>query len=209
MREHSSMHSHLSWAKERIDEMEATLASIEARAAEVKAGSKAEANQALAAMKKAHAEFNARFRKAAEAGEAALQAVGAQLESDWHAFEVHVRSYFEATGRQMEQQQATFRDVAAAQFAAWRGTAEDLRREVAKLAATGRADVEDAISQMQESARVSEARLQNLKQAGNESWTALNSALGESRRAFDRANDAAWDALKRATTGKGSTHPGA
>jgi hypothetical protein len=33
-----------------------------------------------------------------------------------------------------------------------------------------------------------EARLQSLKQAGNGFWTALSAALGESRKAFDRAN---------------------
>jgi hypothetical protein len=43
-----------------------------------------------------------------------------------------------------------------------------------------------------------EARLEKLKQAGSESWTALSAALAESRKAFDRANQTAWDALKRA-----------
>ena len=38
-----------------------------------------------------------------------------------------------------------------------------------------------------------------LKQAGKESWTALSAALTESRKAFDRANQQAWDALKRAS----------
>ena len=42
------------------------------------------------------------------------------------------------------------------------------------------------------------AQLQKLKQAGSESWTALSAALAKSRMAFDRANQAAWDALKRA-----------
>jgi hypothetical protein len=42
-----------------------------------------------------------------------------------------------------------------------------------------------------------DARVQKLKQAGAESWTMLNAALAESRKAFDRANQATWDALKR------------
>ena len=43
-----------------------------------------------------------------------------------------------------------------------------------------------------------EARLQKLKQAGSESWTALSDALAESRKAFDQANQRAWDAFRRA-----------
>jgi hypothetical protein len=40
--------------------------------------------------------------------------------------------------------------------------------------------------------------------AGTESWAALTSALAESRAAFDRANQVAWDAFKRATNPGGS-----
>jgi len=39
-------------------------------------------------------------------------------------------------------------------------------------------------------------RLQKLKQAGSESWSVLSAALAESRKAFDQANQAAWNALK-------------
>jgi hypothetical protein len=51
---------------------------------------------------------------------------------------------------------------------------------------------------MKADASEAEARLQELKQAGSESWTVFGAALAESRKAFDRANQAVWDALKRA-----------
>jgi len=41
-----------------------------------------------------------------------------------------------------------------------------------------------------------EARLEKLKQAGSSSWSVLSAALTESRKAFDEANQAAWNALK-------------
>jgi hypothetical protein len=53
---------------------------------------------------------------------------------------------------------------------------------------------------MNADASKAEANLQELKRAGTESWAALNGALAESRAAFDRANQSAWDALKRAAT---------
>jgi hypothetical protein len=38
--------------------------------------------------------------------------------------------------------------------------------------------------------------LKKLKEAGSESWSVLSAALAESRKAFDHANQTAWNALK-------------
>jgi hypothetical protein len=54
------------------------------------------------------------------------------------------------------------------------------------------------VKQMKADAAEAEAGLQKLKQAGSETWAALSAALAESRKAFDQANQKAWDALKRA-----------
>ncbi len=88
--------------------------------------------------------------------------------------------------------------MADIQVKAWREAAEKLHEAAAQVAAARRADIDAALKQMKADASEAEARLQKLKQAGNESWTVLGAALAESRKAFDRANQAAWDALKRA-----------
>ena len=119
--------------------------------------------------------------------------------SQWNGFEANVKTYFETVDKQIDQQQATFRDVAAAQQKAWREAGERLHNEAAKIAAAKRPDIDAAVKQMKADASEAEARLQKLKQAGSESWAALSAALEESRKAFDRANQAAWEALKRAT----------
>ena len=121
------------------------------------------------------------------------------MESQWHGFEAEVKTYFDTFGKQIEQQQATFRDVASAQVKAWREAADRLHQEATKVAAAKRADVDAAVEQMKADAAQAEAHFQKLKQAGKESWTALSAALTESRKAFDRANQQAWDALKRAS----------
>jgi hypothetical protein len=51
---------------------------------------------------------------------------------------------------------------------------------------------------MKAEAAEAEVRLQKLRQAGSESWTALSAALADSRMAFDHSNQKAWDAFKRA-----------
>jgi hypothetical protein len=194
----SSMHFYLNWAKERIDEMDATLASLEANASQVQAEFKVKANQLIADLKKRRDQFQAAVKKQAETGEATWERTKAQLESQWNGFEAQVKTYIDTVGKQIEQQQATFRDVAAAQVEAWREAADKFHDAATKLAAERRADFDAAVKQMKADASEVEARLEKLKQAGNESWTALSAALAESRKAFDRANQTAWDALKRA-----------
>jgi len=194
----SSMHFYLNWAKERIDEMDATLASLEAKAGQVQAESKVKANQLIAELQKRRDEFQAAVKKQAEAGEAAWARTKPQLESRWNDFEAQVKTYIDSVGKQVQQQQATFRDVAAAQVKAWREAADKLHDAAAKVAAARRADLDATVRQMKADASEAEARLQKLKQAGSESWTTFGAALAESRNAFDRANQAAWDALKRA-----------
>jgi BMFP domain-containing protein YqiC len=199
MPEHSSMHSYLNWTKERLDEMDATLASLEAKAGQVKADSKAKADQLITDLKKRRDEFQVKVKAQAQAGEATLHATKAQLEPQWQAFEAHVKTYFETVGKQIELQQATFRDVATAQVKAWREAADKVHDAAAKVATEKRANVDAAVKQMKADAAEAETQLQKLKQAGKESWAALSAALAESRKAFDQANQKASDELKRAT----------
>lgn len=196
MPEQSSMHVHLNWAKERIDEMDAALASFEVRADQAKAESKVKVDQIVADLKERRDEFRALLKTQVEASEAALARAKTDLEKQWNGFEAQVKTYFEGAGKQIEQQQATFRDIAAAQAKAWSEAAENLREAAAKVAAARSVDVDAALKQMKIDAAEAEARLQKLKQAGSASWSVLSAALAESRRAFDQANQAAWDALK-------------
>jgi chromosome segregation ATPase len=199
MAKQSSMHAYLNWTKQRIDEMDATLASLEAKAGQVKAESKTKAQQTIADLKKRRDEFQAKAKAQAQAGEAALQANKTQLETQWRDFEAQVETYFDTVGKQIGQQQATFREIAAAHAKAWREAADKLHSEATKVAAGKRADVDAAVKQMKADAAEAEARLQKLKQAGSESWAAMSAALAASRKAFDQANQKAWDALRRAT----------
>ena len=198
MSEQSSMHAYLNWTKQRIDEMDTTLASLEEKAGQIKAESKAKADQIIADLKKRRDEIQATVKTQLEAGEATLRANKALLEAQWPPFEAQVKAYFEAAGKQVEQQQAAFRDIAAAQIAAWQKAADEFRESATKVAAAKRNDLDAALNQMKGGAAEAEVQFQKLKQTGTESWAAMSAALTDSRRAFDRANQQAWDALKRA-----------
>jgi len=198
----SNAHFYLNWAKERIDEMDAVLTSLQSRATQVSAESRAAADQLVADLRSKRDGFQNDLRRQAEAGEAAWAQSRAKLESDWNAFQADVKKYVEDFGRQMKQQQTTFQDIAAAQLKAWREAADRFQAAAADLAVDRRARMEATVQQMKADASAAEANFQKLAKAGTESWTALSAALTDSRAAFDRANRTAWDAFKRATSGE-------
>jgi hypothetical protein len=202
MAEQSSAHAYLNWTKQRIDEMDAALASLEAKASQAKAESKTKADQMIAAMKKRRDEFQAQAKAQAQAGEAALHAGKAQLETQWQDFAAQLETYFATVGQQIEQQQATFRDVVAAQVKAWHAAADTFLGEAGKIAADRRGDFDAAVKQMKADAAEAERRFDQLKQTGSASWAALSAALAESRKVFDRTNQNAGDALKSAAPGQ-------
>ncbi len=158
--------------------MDATLASLEAKASQVKADSKVRADHLITDLKKQRDKFQVKAKAQAQAGEAAWRANKAQIEAQWHTFEAQVKTYFDTVGKQIEQQQATFWDVAAAQAKAWREAAETFQKELGNIAAARRNDLDAAIKQMRADTVEAEARLQKVKQAGGESWAALSRSLG-------------------------------
>ena len=194
----SSIHFYLNWAKERIDEMDATLASLEANVSEVQADARVKANQVLADLRKKRDDFRSTVKKQAEADEAAWIKAKAQLETEWSAFETEVKKYVDTFGKKIEQLQATFKLQAAAQLKAWREAADKLRTAGQEFAAGRRGEIEATVKRMEADAAVAEKRFQKLNQAGMQSWSALMGALAETRAAFDRANQAAQEAFKRA-----------
>jgi ElaB/YqjD/DUF883 family membrane-anchored ribosome-binding protein len=198
MSEHSAIHFYLNWAKERIDEMDATLATLEAKASELQDDARAKANQALADMRKKRDDFRDTLKKQADANEAVWIKEKSRLQSEWNAFEAEVEKYIDSSSQKIEQQQAIFKGQAEAQVKAWRDAAENLRTVGKEFAAGRRSEIEAALKQMEADAAAAEKKLQTINEAGKQSWSALMTALGETRGAFDRANQAAQKAFKQA-----------
>src|SRR4029453_5232164 len=96
-----SMHFYLDWAKERLDEMDATLALLEGTAGKLQADARAKADLALTEIRNRRDEFQQIIEKQREAGEATWVAVKATLERDWKAFEASVKKYIDAAGEQI------------------------------------------------------------------------------------------------------------
>ena len=194
----SSVHFYLNWAKERLDEMDATLAVLDGQIAKMQADARAKAQQFVTELRAKRNEFDGALTKQAQAGEAAWESAKTRLDADWKAFQHILKEYTETIGKHMEQQQAVFKSQVEAQLKAWHDTADQLNTAAKAFATDSRREVDAAIARMKTDATVAEQKLAKITQAGNESWSALSAALTETRASFDRANQAARDAFKRA-----------
>jgi hypothetical protein len=192
----AGMHFFLNWAKERADEMDATLASLESSIDDIQATARAEARQSIANLRERRDAFLTGVGKQANAGEDAATRAKTQLETEWAGFENQVSKYVESFGRQAEQQRAMFERLVAAQMSAWRTTADKIHDAAGEFAVQRPGDIGATVNRMKAEASAAEERLQKLMRGGNEPWSALNGALAETRAAFDRANQTAWNAFK-------------
>jgi uncharacterized phage infection (PIP) family protein YhgE len=186
----------VSWAKERADEMDATLASLESKANDVQAVARAEAAQLIDSLRAKRGAFLATIEKQTEAGEAAWARAKADLEAQWAAYESQLSKYFDSFGKQAEEQQAAFQRVADVQMKAWREAADKIQDAARQVAAEPRSAIDATVARMMTDAAAVQEKLQKAAGAGNNSWSALNGVLAETRAVFDRANHAAWNAFK-------------
>ncbi len=195
----SNIHFYVNWAKERLDEMEAALTSLEGKVGALQADVRDKANKVLTDLRKQRDDFRDTVKKQSEANEAAWISAKAKLEPEWNSFEADVKKYVESFSKQFEHQQATFKLQAAAQLKAWREAADKLGSDAKEFATERRVEIDAAVKRMKADAAAAEEKIQkNLNQTGTQSWSALMTTLTETRAAFDRANQAAREAFKRA-----------
>jgi uncharacterized phage infection (PIP) family protein YhgE len=194
----SSAHFFLNWVKERIDEMDAALASLESEAGQMRADARMKAEQFIVDLRQKRDEFERSAKKQAEAGEAAWDAAKAQLDSEWKGFEAEMKKYLEAVAKDVGQLQTVFQSQGKAQINALRQTADKIHAAAAQFAAERRKDVDASVSRMRAEATAAEEKLRKLAEAKTESWPALSAALTETRAVFDRTNQAAREAFKQA-----------
>lgn len=189
----------IDWAKERLDEMDATLASVEKRLGELKSENRAKAERAVAEMRAQREAFKQTVEAKKQASEAEWQQTKAKLEFRWTAFEAGVQKWVDANGQLVAEQNQMFVARAEVQLKAWQDMIDKLEASAKGVAADRKREIDSAVAAIRADAKATKTKLDALKGSGKESWAALASALAESRVVFDRANRTAAEAFKRAT----------
>jgi membrane protein involved in colicin uptake len=194
----SGTHGSTAWARERLDEMDATLALLEKKLADSKSENRAAAERAVADMREQREALKQVVEAKRQANEAEWQQTKATVESRWTAFEAAVQKWADATRQDVADQNELFVARADAQLKAWKEAIDQLDASAKASASDRKREIESAMAAIRADREVVKARLEALKRSGKETRIALANALDESRAAFDRANQAAAEAFKRA-----------
>lgn len=194
----SSVHGSIGWAKERLDEMDATLAVLERKFRDFNSENRAAAERAIAEMREQRQALKQVIEEKRQASEAEWQKTRATVESRWIAFEAAVQKWADATRQDIADRNELFAARAEAQLKAWDNAIDQLEASAKTAASDRKREIESAIAGIRADREVFKAKLEALKRSGKETRTALADALNESRAAFDRANRTASDAIKRA-----------
>jgi len=179
-----------------LDEIEATLASIESRVHK-HPDVRTKAESAIADMRATRDAFRKSIEEHGQVDKAAFARSKAALESQWAAFEDGVQTYLEAVGKQVTEQETVFRARADAQSKAWQQTIGNLHTSATSFAADRRGDNEAAVKRLESEADAAKVKLDKLNKAEGASWATMKSALSETRAALGRAHQAVLHAFER------------
>jgi hypothetical protein len=198
MASETDTHLFSNWAKERLDEIDATLASLQARVDTLQAETKTQAEKTIAEIRAQQQVFQDMLKKQTAEGTANWVNLMRGLESNWASFESLVQKYMNTTWKDAKYIQETFSVRAEAQRKAWQEALESLRGKANTFAAAHKKEAEEALNQLKAAADTAKARLETQQKAGVESWDALKTALEESRAAFDKATRKVIEAFTKA-----------
>lgn len=190
-------HDFLNWAKERLNEIDATLTLIETRVGSLQADAKKQAENAILEIRAQRDVFKEAIQKQKVESEAGWAKAKSGLEANWTSFEALVQKYLNETRHDAKSLQVTFEARAEAQRKAWQETFDALRGKASTFAAAKKQDVDAALAHLKTEADAAKSKLETHRKAGEQSWSAFKTALEESRAAFDEASRKALEAFKK------------
>lgn len=187
------------WGKERLAEIEATLAVMESRVSTLQTEARKQTEKAIADIQVQRAVFQRAMLEGKHQGEAAVATAKSALEANWASFEAIVQRQLSETKHQAEEFEATFKARAEAQQRFWKETIDAWHGQASTFAAAGKHDMEAALNHFKAEVDGLKSGLEAKSKAGEQSWAAMKSALEESRAAFEKASHKAQEAFKKAT----------
>ncbi|MGO3930280.1 hypothetical protein NP284_18455 [Rhodopseudomonas pseudopalustris] len=190
--------AYLEWTKQKLDESAATLAKVEEAVGKLAEGASAKSAEALAQLRAAQDAFKVKVDElSADLGaskqvtDAALQAVSAQ----WTEVELAFQKFLATSGDQANLVKETLAARAEAQRQSVQAAMQAMHSNAAAAVDQGRKDVESALRRWTEEAeKTLGPKLTQLSAAGDETWDALKSGLGETAAVYERT----WSKISQA-----------
>ena len=197
MTDKSQIDTFVGQAKARLYEMGAAAKEFEARLGTLDAQIRPEAEQAIAKVQEWVKEGEAKLKELGEKGEVSLAEAQAFIEKVWAEFETVMAKWVEIANSQ----QATFEAQAKAQLKSWQGMVDECLKRTAEVQESGKANAEAEIERLKGESKKAEAHIDELRKAGEASWSVMSKGLEQSRFAFEKAAKQAWSEFSKTAKG--------
>ena len=184
----SYAHQTVAWAKQRLDETDAILSEVEKLATDIKEDSRKQADAARARLAESRAKLQQDYDALRAQADTVKQEAGEiqdKLEAEWIEVESALQQFVATTGDQVKTVRSIVVVRARAQRQAWQDSLKDLRGQAADAVEKARGELDAAFDHLSAAADKFQARIGEVKDAGDESWRAVKQGFTNAKAARD------------------------
>uniref|UniRef100_Q07NP2 Uncharacterized protein n=1 Tax=Rhodopseudomonas palustris (strain BisA53) TaxID=316055 RepID=Q07NP2_RHOP5 len=190
--------AYLEWTKQKLDESAATLAKLDEAATKLSVEANAKAQEGLAQFRQARDAFKAKVDAlqsdvgdSKQVTDAAMAAVSAQ----WTEVELAFQQFLKTSGDQAGLIKEALAARAEAQRQSLQSTMQSMQASATAAMEQGREEVESSLRRWTEEAeKTLGPKLSQLSAAGDETWSALKTGLGETAAVYEKT----WSKISQA-----------
>ncbi|MGX1101388.1 CerR family C-terminal domain-containing protein [Amorphus sp. MBR-141] len=189
MTKQSRAHEQVEWTKQKLDEIDATLASLEKSVDDVRGDARKDADRALGRLKAAREAYAKKvdtLRADVDAARDVADAVYDSLEAEWDEIELAFQSFLTAAADQADVAKAAVSARAEAQRLSWQHSVDAIRASASQAVDRAHGEFDAALERLDAARFKVEAKLGQASAAGDESWQAVKDGIDQTRQAHER-----------------------
>ncbi|WP_456388280.1 sll1863 family stress response protein [Profundibacter sp.] len=199
MKKQSETHEAISWAKQRLDDLDTMIAQVEKSADKLKDDARAKADAALARLQASRDKVNASYDQLLAETDAMKDDARKTLETEWIEVESAFQAFLTAAKDQAETVRTVIQARADAQRKYWEKSIADLRAQAESNVEKARGELDDALKRLSDETEKFQSRIGEVKDAGDESWKAVKAGLADAKAAHDRTIEKIRNAFSKET----------
>jgi len=184
----SSTRQAIKWSKDRLTELDASIAVLEQDAAKLQADARSRAEAGLAKLRERRDVY---FAEVEEANanvktwtDAQVTEAKKSLDETSKEFESERDSYLDSIKADLATRRAALKAELDARQKAWQGSIDELSDRAGKVSDKQKADIEARIASLKKQADEEKARIGRLQNASNESWKTMKKGFSDAQQLF-------------------------
>jgi hypothetical protein len=199
MSKQTHVDEYLEWSKQKLGEIETTLASLDGSVETLKHDARTEADRAIARIRTARDAFKAKVdavRSDAAATKVITDDAYATIDAEWTEVELAFKDFLAAAADQASVVKKALTDRAKAQRQSWQSSLQAIRATALAAIDHASSEADTAIRRLAAETEKAEAKLGKVSAVGDESWKAIKNGLDEAISVYDRT----WKKISEAVS---------